>query len=361
VNRYLSVWFLALLLLLPVTAHGRDACTDDDCNAYVDPDVAGGDADGSSWANAYGSLSVAEAAEDDSGDLVTDTNTLTFQCKASSGSADTTAVTLDGFTTSATYDLTILVDSADRHDGKYNTSKYRLEVTGRALEIKDNYVRVEGLQVQFTATNSDDRFGIKINGGDYYEMSHTIIKGVVTGTSDDCHGFNVYSTGWEVKVWNNIIYDVVNSTYTGNTAFYLRVDANSYFYNNTAHNSYIGFYTNTTNTLIKNNIANDCTDGFSGSFHASSDYNASDIAGDAAGANSRNGADGTVTFENEGADDFHLDSGDSNATDQGVDLSGTFSDDIDEDTRSGSWDIGADEYVAAGGGDAGQVIRINMF
>jgi hypothetical protein len=61
-----------------------------------------------------------------------------------------------------------------------------------------------------------------------------------------------------------------------------------------------------------------------------------------------------VTFENEGADDFHLGSGDSEARGNGTDLSTdgdgqlNISDDIDGDARS-AWDIGADEFVAAGG------------
>lgn len=49
---------------------------------------------------------------------------------------------------------------------------------------------------------------------------------------------------------------------------------------------------------------------------------------------------------NEGSYDFHLDSSDTAAKDQGYDLSAIFTTDIDGDTRSGTWDIGADEYVA---------------
>ena len=71
---------------------------------------------------------------------------------------------------------------------------------------------------------------------------------------------------------------------------------------------------------------------------------------------------GTPTYVDSANDDFHLDSGDTVAKDQGTDLSAdgnfAFDDDINDgvmgagkagETRSGTWDVGFDEYVAAGG------------
>ena len=59
--------------------------------------------------------------------------------------------------------------------------------------------------------------------------------------------------------------------------------------------------------------------------------------------------DATSCFTDWANDDYHLDSGGSEITtlDDGDDLSGTFTDDIDGDTRS-TWYIGADEIVAVG-------------
>jgi len=51
----------------------------------------------------------------------------------------------------------------------------------------------------------------------------------------------------------------------------------------------------------------------------------------------------------DGSEDLHLASGATAADDAGDDLSGTFTIDIDGDTRV-DWDIGADEYVAPAGG-----------
>lgn len=61
---------------------------------------------------------------------------------------------------------------------------------------------------------------------------------------------------------------------------------------------------------------------------------------------------GSVTFENAGAGDFHLGSGDTVAKDKGTDLSSDANlpiwNDIDGDARGATWDVGADEYIAIG-------------
>ena len=56
----------------------------------------------------------------------------------------------------------------------------------------------------------------------------------------------------------------------------------------------------------------------------------------------------TPTFVNLTTHDLHLSASDTVAKDQGEDLSGEyFSDDIDGVTRTGTWDIGADEFLAS--------------
>lgn len=59
---------------------------------------------------------------------------------------------------------------------------------------------------------------------------------------------------------------------------------------------------------------------------------------------------GSIVFENEAGDDFHLDSSDTIAIDKGTDLSSDtylpMWDDIDGDERGATWDVGADEYIA---------------
>jgi len=105
-----------------------------------------------------------------------------------------------------------------------------------------------------------------------------------------------------------------------------------------------------TNCLASDNTTADFSDGTTGSptrtvtYCASKDTTADDWGG------AGNHISHTFTFVNSGGDDFHLASNDAGAIDLGTDLSADaiypFNDDIDKCVRSGSWDIGFDEYVA---------------
>jgi len=73
---------------------------------------------------------------------------------------------------------------------------------------------------------------------------------------------------------------------------------------------------------------------------------------DATGADFTNGRGSqTFTFKDAGSDDYHLDGADAGAKDFGTDLSALgvfgFDDDVDWETRSGTWDIGFDEFLLA--------------
>lgn len=115
------------------------------------------------------------------------------------------------------------------------------------------------------------------------------------------------------------------------------------FYNCLAYDCGVGFASETNNALGKNNNAQSCTDGFSGTWAAGSSNNASNIASDAPGTSTQTG---TTTFVSAGTD-FHLSGSDTVCVDHGTDLSADarlpFSTDGDGRLRRGTWDIGADE------------------
>jgi hypothetical protein len=271
---------------------------------------------------------------------------------------DTTAVIIDGWTTYSDRYIKIYTPSSERHPGYYDTSKYRLESADTVLDIRENYVRVHGLQIKMTTTGNKGAILLTGQSSDNrIEIAYNIITAAISGGGGTGKGIWVYETtaAWtNAYIWDNIVYDIFNTTYPNSTAqegIYNQYGT-VYAYNNTVYKAAVGYRNGPYTFYSTNNLA-DCyaqnsnyTD-FSGTF-TSSDYNASTDT-TAPGASSQTGID--PAYVDEDGDDFHLASSDTACRDNGASDpgSGLFSDDIDGDTRSGSWDIGADEYVTAGG------------
>jgi hypothetical protein len=119
----------------------------------VDPDMGSG--------YDYDSLYDWEAGEQ--GDLTGVRNEIAVaKCRCTGGTADSTAVLVDGWTTSATQYVKIWTDPAEsyRHDGTYQTgNKYRLALSradGFLLESTESYTQVIGLQIYNTTTSTGD-------------------------------------------------------------------------------------------------------------------------------------------------------------------------------------------------------------
>ena len=286
----------------------------------------------------YSSLAAWEAGEQR--DLVAADEIAVAECYAMS---DTTPVEVNGWTTDVTRYVKICTPTAERHGGKWNDTKYMLEgvvlgVGGSVLKLSETAL-VEGLQVSFTSAGYQFVQGIYSNGGNYADISKCIVKAIVSGGTNACIRNNA---SIPFNVWNNIVYDNVGFASAGIREHAASGMAQSY--NNTAFNCYYGY---DGSGVQKNNLAQGCTNGFWGSFSGTSTNNCSDIVSDAPGLNP---VTGNVVFVDEGNDDFHLDESDTVAKDAGVDLSADadlpFSDDIDGDTRSAPWDIGADEYAS---------------
>ena len=329
---------------------------------------------------AYASLNIWEAARDDVGNLVTN-DTIEEAALESNGAnhtADTTAVTIDGWTTGANNYINIYTTAAARHDGKWNTSKYRMVVTDATNGVINNaeaFVRFAGLQIEVGATTTTIRRALFYNStqsGSVGYIHDNVIRGSGTGRHA---GISVEREGTHY-IWNNVIYDIAGDVANGdergiNVESTTNTTIIAYIYNNTIVDSEFGMVNSGgvgTETLTAvNNIVKGSgnANAYVGTF-TSSDYNATDgtDTGDG-GANSHTSH--TFTFVDEAGNDFHLASTDVGAKDLGTSDpgSGLFSDDIDGVARSGSWDIGADEYVAAGGAvinnfcNQGTCIQIN--
>ena len=116
---------------------------------YVDVDVVGGAADGSSLANDYSSLQTAETARQAD---ITAGNAVRFLCHNTLGGTDV-AATISFWTTDADSYIKVEAASAYRHAGVWDASKYHMASTDAiTLTIGENYVRVDGIQLSLTIT-----------------------------------------------------------------------------------------------------------------------------------------------------------------------------------------------------------------
>lgn len=309
---------------------------------YVNPNSSGGDGTttATSGANAaYASLSAAVA-----GLPATLTEPWIIEC-ATGGTADTTAVSIGSITTDTTNTLTITVNAGSRHAGVYDTSKYRLEVSNNfvyALNVAISNVIVQGLQIKQTG-GTDALGGINAGGG--LSTTNILIDSVIVADTGDtsAEGIKAYSTG-TVTIRNSIVYGathecilsdfatttVQNSTLVGCGTYGLRKTANGTL---TATNVYAGG--NTTADFNGTITMTTC---------ASSDSTGT------AGLRTIAVATGSGAFFTNvtgGSQDFHIGSS-SALKDVGTSLAGSFTTDVDGATRTGTWDIGADENTGGG-------------
>jgi len=250
-------------------------------------------------------------------------------------SADTTAVAINGWTTSVNNYIKIYTTATARHVGKWDTGKYRLEGSGQMLGIYNNFVNVEGIQIKGSQSGWNT---VKILAGvGSVRLISNIIRG--SNTADSCVRV-AWTNGVTVYAYNNVIYECFLGVYSYGPI--------GYYYNNTVYNTpQAGFAANTVFIVAKNNIVQSSTNGYAdGSFNPASDYNISSAAGDTTGG-AHDKANATVSFVDATNNDFRLAPTDTAAKDAGKnflsDPNLSFNNDIEGQVRGPIWDIGADE------------------
>jgi hypothetical protein len=368
-----------------------DRSSDDDWDIFRAYDHLEDAEAGTGWENSGLDDNVEDFETHTNGrNLVANNEIWNIACYGETGS-DTYYVTVDGWNTDADNYLRIYtpylsseVGESQRHDGKWNAGKYRMVIQedSSCISVYDVNVRIEGLQVHLdTNTIIMTRAAIWVHGENAavhdIRISDCIIRGntsLNSGAGLYYIGINTYDSGntWasgsNVYIWNNIIYDFVNL----NASAYgegIDVDRNNtdyYVYNNTVYNCKNGCVAWNGNVYAQNNIAQNCEDGYydtGGYFDSSSDFNISDVSGDASAINDTFTAGyATTTFVDEINDDFHLASTDSVAIDTGAALSSEYAYDIDGDTRpwGAKWDIGADECTGEYIGTPANLVFIDV-
>lgn len=202
----------------------------------------------------YTSLSAAVGGAKDvnhlnTSDLTTANLVLNIPCYYDSG-PDTAAVTVSGYTTGASnyikiytpYNTATEVNNSQRHQGKWDDAKFRLEKTNSDLVVSTvNYIRYEGLQLKLTANNGTNYAGFSIGATSDsvvtdIRITANVIQGILTSTGQRSAVQTWRPSGVSVnimKVYNNIIYGFDNVTYSSA----VRVRYATYFvYNNTINN-----------------------------------------------------------------------------------------------------------------------------
>jgi hypothetical protein len=300
-----------------------------------------------------------------SANLVANDEQVTFECRASAGAADNIAGNLiqsNLFTTSADCHVKVYVPPAHRHDGKWNTGKYRITSTtnvfgGSANPVTGHWI-IEGVQASTTLSaglvfraSTDMRL---------LDVSQCVFVGP-SSTAGTGSVLFVYNHGDQVvRFRNNVMYEfyraITNSGAGTTPTWYVENNTISRCSNRGVSLSYVG------TLYLRNNIVTDTNDG--------DDFNISNIGTTHRNNNISSDATATGTgslinqistdlFADYAAYDFSLKAG-SNAIDAGADLSAVMdSVDIIGTVRpqGEAWDIGAWEYVASGiTRPAGQIV-----
>jgi hypothetical protein len=342
--------------LLVLSTRYNNWTDDGDCNMYVDPDATGA-GDGTNWTDAFTTLNAFDTNEEI--DLQWAMLNMKAHCRASSGSADGTAVGIDlssaGWNPGISNQLIIQVDEADRWKGALDTSKYRLDVNqnGATFEFltSGGYCTVDGLQIFNSSTGYH---GQQLNGG--LAMNNLIFRNLFlkyTGSGSTSYRcLSLPNSGNDDIVVENCVF------VGGNYCTYIWADsaANILMYNCIGYGGDYGLSTGYLDAVIVNCVSiGASTDGFgsgiSGSRNNCSDHSLADCPGTNGKYTTQADSDLFVDVAN---DNFQVKDASSDLYQNGV---GPATDsavpayDENEVARSGSTcEIGAFEFVAAGGG-----------
>jgi len=248
------------------------------------------------------------------------------------------------------------VGRSQRHHGYMTDTAFKVfqESTAnyqRSIDYETDYMWIDGLQFElWNRGGYSTTYSLYPGNASTTWISNNIFKGDPTDPDVDYGAMKYTGTNTRFYIWNNIFYDYYNATSAfGQNAVEINTEtASGVIANNTCVRVSDQCYGwRLINFKVMNNIAQQAGDGFAslGGFSANTDYNISSNSSDVPGSHSKNST--SVTFSNPGVKDYRLHSSDNQAKDEGYDFSAdttfVFSTDIEGESRTGEWDIGADE------------------
>ena len=351
---FLLLLFPSLALAAPKTAYFKDDCANNgDGTSAACAASPGG-------VGAYNSCANAVTAE--KGNLVTATRLLTLVHVGSATASSTACNFLAAdWTVNSSYYPKVVTLTSDRHNGVVDTAEARFSVADNTavIRVEIPFLDLEGLQINQTKTGAGggtDAAGIKIYLPGTDTVGRIRIKqnliwytGDYTNQAAQGIAYAVDSTGVEILIENNIIYD-----WNYNIFGRCRVGDTCTIQNNTLvdgvtnefwferYNGTFNFY----NNLIQGAGTNIQWNGSSGATFNSGTNDTEDTSSpDGASFQSK-----VAVFVNEASNNFLLDSTDTVAKDLGTDRTAAgVTVDVQNNARpyNSVFDIGASEYTAA--------------
>ena len=260
------------------------------------------------------------------------------------------AITQDGWTLDATRWL--------RWEGlRISTSNYSF-----ALRAADNYVQFADCQIDKSGEFLD-RNVVEFRGSNltFERCSSAIDLPSPDGSTGAWVSDNGDALG-TLTIRNTVIYgcqghcidipfnsgdviNVFNNTIVGAASNGIQISADSS----------TGSFINVSNNLVTGSGGNDYDISTSSATYSHFTNISEDATSPETGGRSK-----TITYVNAGANDYHLDPGETDAIDAGTDLSGSygFSDDFNGDSRGATWDIGMDEIPETPSGPGDEIILL---
>jgi hypothetical protein len=331
----------------------------------IDPDLGAG-AD-------YDSLYDWEAAQQ--GDLTGARNEIAVASRVcTGGSSDDTNVVLDGWTVSSTQYIKITSPSEYRHNGKWDATKSRHKITTASGETAailnhESYTIIEWQQIDVAPASSGGN-GVATDGifaaGDVNPTDITVRNCIVRKSNNNVQEIEIgilfiCSSGSTSnhRCYRNIVYgfnDGSDSLFSAGICF---AEENSttiagLIYNNTVYGCKNGIVLCADDAAFTGaiNLKNNFSAGNSGTAYyfdsPAALTSAKNISSDTTspnGASYQNKTAYSDYFVDYAASDFHLKSTDTVLKDAGDNLGSPYDVDIDGQTVTDTWDIGADEYV----------------
>lgn len=281
----------------------------------------------------------------------------------------TTAVlTIAGATgLDSTHYRELTVNSAHRHAGVWDTGKQNFQVssTNIVITIDEAFGRLSYIQAKNTHATNGGGGIFKIGNVTGCQINQCLGWYTAPAGTDDAAVFYVNGAGATNFVIRNCIgYAGRHGVYVSNASATGGVIQNSTFVGNVVSGvkAVVSVTMTLTNVYCGGNATRDYDQAGSANYaYTTVTCMASDTNSTESGlTNSIAYSTSNFTNVTAGSVDVHLVTG-SALIDAGTDLSGSFTVDIDGVARSGTWDVGADEFVAGGGGGTSHRPSTRMF